>query len=208
MDNFNIPRKVNRHVYKAVFNLTVPGEYVTFEQILEEVRFSTRNRRPSKDLSDQVKRSIQNLKIVGAFLEKDSRYTLFLPSLIKKEKAKAKAEGEGEGKSEGEGTTEDAKNEVDAVALASLQDLYKSFGEGRLVNRLQYSLGKDSGSRTYGLSGINQYDFYLRAERIRMMEINKERAKLFTKAQRKYSPGELGDDDSKSDQEESGPDEE
>ncbi|EDV32910.1 uncharacterized protein Dana_GF21897 [Drosophila ananassae] len=210
MDNFRIPRKVNRHVYKAVFNLTVPGEYVTFEQILEEVRFSIRNRRPSKDLPDLVRRSIRNLKIVGVLLEKDNRFTLFLPSLNKKQKKKVKTEGEGEGdcNGTGTGTGEDAdgssSKDEDPEAAESLRDLYKSFNEGRLVNRTLYPSEKDSGSRTYRLTAINQYDFYSRAERIRIMEINKERARLFTKAQKKLNDSE---DDSKSDEEESGPDE-
>ncbi|KAH8314024.1 hypothetical protein KR067_013534 [Drosophila pandora] len=209
MDNFRIPRKVNRHVYKAVFNLTVPGEYVTFEQILEEVRFSIRNRRPSKDLPDLVRRSIRNLKIVGVLLEKDNRFTLFLPSLNKQQKKKVKTEGEGEGDGTGTGTGEDAdgssSKDEDPEAAESLRDLYKSFSEGRLVNRTLFPSEKDSGSRTYRLTAINQYDFYSRAERIRLMEINKERARLFTKAQKKLNDSE---DDSKSDEEESGPDEE
>ncbi|KAH8267013.1 hypothetical protein KR026_003821, partial [Drosophila bipectinata] len=76
MDQFNVPRKVNRHVYKAFHNLVVPGEYVSEAEILHEVRYTMRNLNPTTDLPGFVKKSIFNMKLLGVLNEKDKMYSL------------------------------------------------------------------------------------------------------------------------------------
>lgn len=81
MDNFRVPRKVNRHVLKAISYLaedTEDNESVPIEDILHEVRYSMRNLNPVPELDDCIQASLRNLTILGVLTTntEGSRYAM------------------------------------------------------------------------------------------------------------------------------------
>lgn len=67
MDNFCVPRKVNRHVLKAVSNIikTENIEFAEYSDIVNEVQYSMRNLNPVHRLEEQIKSSLQNMTMLG-----------------------------------------------------------------------------------------------------------------------------------------------
>lgn len=67
MDNFRVPRKVNRHVLKAIRYITdiEDLDYAPFADIQEHVRYSMRNGNPVHRLDFQVESSLHNLTMLG-----------------------------------------------------------------------------------------------------------------------------------------------
>lgn len=73
MDNFRVPRKVNRHVLKAVRYITDNEdlEYAPFSVIQEHVKYSMRNGNPVHRLDDCIKSSLHNLTFLGILSASD-----------------------------------------------------------------------------------------------------------------------------------------
>lgn len=68
MDNFRVPRKVNRHVLKAISYLAEDSDddqYVAIEDIKHQVKYSMRNLIPVPQLDDSILASLRNLTILG-----------------------------------------------------------------------------------------------------------------------------------------------
>lgn len=68
MDNFRVPRKVNRHVLKAIRYLTdteYDQEYVPCNDIQYHVKYSMRNVNPVPHLDDCIQASLRNLTRLG-----------------------------------------------------------------------------------------------------------------------------------------------
>lgn len=68
MDNFRVPRKVNRHVLKAISYLAEDSDddqYVAIEDIQHQVKYSMRNLIPVPQLDDSILASLRNLTILG-----------------------------------------------------------------------------------------------------------------------------------------------
>lgn len=71
MDNFRVPRKVNRHVLKAISYLaddTEDDQYVAIRDIQHQVRYSMRNLNPVPHLDDTIQASLRNLTILGVLM--------------------------------------------------------------------------------------------------------------------------------------------
>lgn len=67
MDNFRVPRKVNRHVLKAISYITDNEDldYASFADIKDRVKYSMRNCNPVHRLEYQVESSLYNLTKLG-----------------------------------------------------------------------------------------------------------------------------------------------
>lgn len=68
MDNFRVPRKVNRHVLKAIRYLAdteYDQEYVPSDVIQYHVKYSMRNLNPVPQLNDTIQASLRNLTKLG-----------------------------------------------------------------------------------------------------------------------------------------------
>lgn len=63
MDNYRIPRKVNRHVLKAIESITQAEnvKHAEFSDIVNYVNYSMRNLRPVLRLEEAIKSSLHNL---------------------------------------------------------------------------------------------------------------------------------------------------
>ncbi|KAH8247366.1 hypothetical protein KR038_002977, partial [Drosophila bunnanda] len=63
MVNFIIPKKVNRHVFKAVRYLTHSENYkfIPLDKITMEARWSMKNLSPIANIETVIERSLQNL---------------------------------------------------------------------------------------------------------------------------------------------------
>lgn len=68
MDNFRVPRKVNRHVLKAIRYLTDTEyyqEYIPCNDIQYHVKYSMRNGNPVAHLDECIRASLRNLTKLG-----------------------------------------------------------------------------------------------------------------------------------------------
>lgn len=67
MDAFNVPKKVNRHVLKAlnILGQTIKEDVVTTPQILEQVKYQMRNLVPVPNLDMVIQKSLKNLSDIG-----------------------------------------------------------------------------------------------------------------------------------------------
>lgn len=67
MDGFNVPKKVNRHVIKAVNNLSNgnPKERISTALILNQVKYQMRNLVPVPNIDMAVQKSLKNLTDIG-----------------------------------------------------------------------------------------------------------------------------------------------
>lgn len=67
MDNFNVPKKVNRHVLKAL-NLLSEGnckEGITTSRICNQVKYQMRNLVPVPNVDHCIQKSLKNLSEIG-----------------------------------------------------------------------------------------------------------------------------------------------
>lgn len=66
MDNFCVPRKVNRHVMKAIIYIieTENVEFAEYSDIVNHVQYSMRNLNPVYRLEECIKSSLQNMIIL------------------------------------------------------------------------------------------------------------------------------------------------
>lgn len=62
MDSYGIPKKVVRHVQKAVGSLKSLQKPIRFPNVLAEVKFTMRNLVPVSDLNSHVRRCLKNIK--------------------------------------------------------------------------------------------------------------------------------------------------
>ena len=67
MDAFNVPKKVNRHVLKALSILgnVTTEDSVSTSQILEQVKFQMRNLVPVPNIDMVIQKSLKNLSDIG-----------------------------------------------------------------------------------------------------------------------------------------------
>ncbi|ALC47889.1 CG5538, partial [Drosophila busckii] len=67
MDNFDVPRKVNRHVLKAICSICQVEclEYAEVSDIHAAVKYSMRNLKPVRNLEDCINASLRALTISG-----------------------------------------------------------------------------------------------------------------------------------------------
>ncbi|KAM7361612.1 versager [Cochliomyia hominivorax] len=65
MDAFKVPKKVNRHVLKALNFLSRHNENVPTSQILEQVKLQMRNLVPVPNIERVIKKSLKNLSDIG-----------------------------------------------------------------------------------------------------------------------------------------------
>lgn len=78
MDPSGVPKKVIRHVEKAIRTLRVPNRPLKFSEVLAEVKYTMRNLVPVKDLENVVKICYQNLKKQHSITPNDSEENLEL----------------------------------------------------------------------------------------------------------------------------------
>ncbi|KAH8341729.1 hypothetical protein KR074_009676 [Drosophila pseudoananassae] len=149
MDQFNVPRKVNRHVYKAVFNMVVPGEYVSYEDILHEVRYTMRNLNPTKDLPGCIKKSIYNMQLMGLFIEKDGEYTL--RDTTRHDRGEVGVEVEGTESGSAEDASDDPSSDDNVAPTFSRQqcvaDLFRAFCDRKPKGKQEKASKKTSESK-------------------------------------------------------------
>lgn len=81
MDQYRVPRKVNRHVYWALCKLSSDSKFVPFEDILKETTHSMRRTNPVENLPDVVRQSLENFTRLQLVEEKDGSYSLFPDSI-------------------------------------------------------------------------------------------------------------------------------
>ncbi|EDW26387.1 GL22392 [Drosophila persimilis] len=71
MDNFQVPKVVNRHVLQAIYYFSEQNllDYVPLSTIKLEVMFSMRNVNPVHDLEAVIESSVKNLTLIGVLKE-------------------------------------------------------------------------------------------------------------------------------------------
>ncbi|KAH8289063.1 hypothetical protein KR054_008163, partial [Drosophila jambulina] len=78
IENFNVPKKVNRHVFKALRYFTEKEnyEFVPLDKIKMEVKWTMKNLNPLKDLESVIQLSLTNLSTMGVLSERLGSYRL------------------------------------------------------------------------------------------------------------------------------------
>ncbi|KAH8391660.1 hypothetical protein KR200_009750, partial [Drosophila serrata] len=84
IDNFIVPKKVNRHVFKAVRYLTHSEKYkfIPLDKIKMEVKWTMKNLSPLKDIETFIEYSLKNLSNMGVLSERLGSYRLSRVQLI------------------------------------------------------------------------------------------------------------------------------
>lgn len=66
MDEFRVPKKVNRNVFKAISILqSSRTDFVCANAIVDQVKFQMRNRIPVEHIDEAIKQSLANLTMLG-----------------------------------------------------------------------------------------------------------------------------------------------
>lgn len=78
MDPYAIPRKVNRHVIKAVFYLTHKEDYefAPLEEVKAQARYTMRNLNPIADLDKAIENSLKNMTDLEILVQHEKGYVL------------------------------------------------------------------------------------------------------------------------------------
>lgn len=65
MDDFKVPKKVNRHVLKALNFLSRNNKNVATAEILDQVKYQMRNLVPVPNIDMVIQKSLKNLSDIG-----------------------------------------------------------------------------------------------------------------------------------------------